>query len=382
MRVLYVINGLGTGGAERSLAEMLPVLRAAGVQSTVVCLQRRREGVQEHVLARGFDVRFVNARRWPGRIRELRGIIRSVEPDLVHTTIFDADVVGRLAAAGLPCLVVSSLVNTSYDADRLDDPRVAAWKLALARQIDGWTARRLTDHHHAITQAVRGSAITALKLDPTRVTVIERGRDPERLGVPGPARRRDVRQALGIPDGTPVIVNVGRQEYQKGQIDLLHAMRLLAPRDPAPVLLMAGRRGHASAEIDELARARDLCRVVRLLGHREDVPDLLAAADLFAFPSRYEGLGGAVIEAMALGLPVVVSAVPALAEVVEEGGNAVLVRPGDPGRLAQAIDRLLDDPARRGDMGRRSREIFQSRFDLARSTSRLLDLYRELVAAA
>ena len=118
---------------------------------------------------------------------------------------------------------------------------------------------------------------------------------------------------------------------------------------------------------------------MRFLGHRDDVPDLLAAADLFAFPSLYEGTGGAAIEAMALGLPIVTSDIDAMREVVDDRRNALLVPPHAPGPLADAIAALLDDPARRLAFGASSREIFEARFTLERSTRAMVELYRRLV---
>ena len=99
MKVLFVIDGLGTGGAERSLSEMLPHLERRGIRSVVACLHRRTEGVQDQILASGFDVRFLRGHR-AGRIKELHGLFRSVHPSLVHTAIFEANISGRLAAVG------------------------------------------------------------------------------------------------------------------------------------------------------------------------------------------------------------------------------------------------------------------------------------------
>lgn len=378
MRIVYVINGLGTGGTERSLAELLPVLRAAGIAPTVVCLHHRAEGVEREIRDTGFDVRFLDAGGWIGRIRELRRLLRQERPDVVHTTIFESDVIGRLAAAGSGSTVVSSLVNTSYDSSRLGDRNVSPIKLWAARQADGWTARHLTHHLHAITDAVKTSSARALRLDAERITVVERGRDPVRLGRPSHERRLVARQALGLDERAEVVLNVGRQEYQKGQVDLLRAVEMLAARRPTLVLVQAGRRGHASPELEAVAAAPGLAGRVRLLGHRDDVPELLAASDVFAFPSRYEGLGGAVIEAMALGLPIVTTTAPALLEVVEPDRNALVVPPGRPDLLADALETLLDDAPRRASFGARSREIFLERFTLEGTARRLLGLYRQI----
>jgi glycosyltransferase involved in cell wall biosynthesis len=228
---------------------------------------------------------------------------------------------------------------------------------------------------------VKEAAVADLGIPPERITVIERGRDPERLGRPSPARRARARRAVGLRDGEVLLLNVGRQEFQKGQEHLLEAFAALAERRPRLRLLVAGRKGHATPRLEAAVRRLGLDGAVRFLGHREDVPELLAAADVFVFPSLYEGLGGALIEAMALGLPIVASDLPAIREVVEEGRNAILVPPASPSELAQAIDSLVDDPSRRAAMGARSREIFEERFTLERSVERMVELYRRVARA-
>ena len=108
------------------------------------------------------------------------------------------------------------------------------------------------------------------------------------------------------------------------------------------------------------------------------MPDLLAAADLFAFPSLYEGLGCSVIEAMALGLPVVASDIPALREVIEDRGSGFLVPRGAVEELVAAMRKLFDDRSLRTSMGDRGRSIFAERYRLERSAARMIDLYRSL----
>jgi glycosyltransferase involved in cell wall biosynthesis len=375
MRVLYVINGLGTGGSERSLAEMLPPLRAGGVEPVIACLFRRTEGVHEEVEAQGFDVRVLPGPGWATRARALRRLVRASGPDLVHTAIFESDVLGRWAARRTSVPVLTSLVNTSYGPARRADPNVRPWRLQAVRAADGWTARHLTTHFHAVTAAVKAAAVTALHIRADRVTVVERGRDPERLGRATPERRARVRATLGLDGDDEVILNVGRQEYQKAQRDLLDAFARVASRRPRAVLLIAGREGNASAALAQQHASSPAADRIRFLGHRDDVPDLLAAADVFAFPSLYEGTGGAAIEAMAMGLPIVTSDIDAMREVVDDGRNALLAPPHAPQRLADAIAALLDDPAQSLAFGARSREIFEARFTLARSARAMIELY-------
>ncbi len=239
MKILFVIDSLGAGGAERSLAELLPALEEAGIEAIIACLDRRTYGVEAEVLASGADVRFL-PRRPLARLRELRRIVAEESPDLIHTTILASNLAGRLASIGSRATVLTSLVNTPYAPIRKQDPRVRPLALSVVRLIDIATARRLTDHFHAITEAVKTWAVADMHIDPSLITVVHRGRNPDRLGEVGPERRRSARQALGLRDEDEVILSVGRQEFQKGQRFLLEAVAALAPRRPHLRLLIAG----------------------------------------------------------------------------------------------------------------------------------------------
>lgn len=360
------------------MAEMLPGLIERGIEPSVVTLSSRSD-VHQEVRRSGVSVRSLDGQGRVARVRSLRSIIRATQPDIVHTTLFESDIAGRLATARTGPVVLTSLVNTSYDPVRRHDPKVRRHKLAAARMIDGFTARHLTDHFHAITEAVKASAVRHLGIPAQRITVIERGRDPGRLGRPSAARRRNTRLRLEVAAGEKLVVNVGRQEFQKGQRYLLECMVRVLQDHPDVVVLIAGREGHASDELRRLHSRLRLGDRVRFLGHRDDVPDLLAAADLFVFPSLYEGLGGAVLEAMALGVPIVASDLPAVREITPPGRAARLVPPGDVEALARTVVRLLGDGSHRQALGRGARAIFEECFRVERSAQRMARLYRALL---
>jgi glycosyltransferase involved in cell wall biosynthesis len=315
-----------------------------------------------------------------GRILALRRIIRTEKPDVIQTALFHSDIAGRLAAIGTSAKVISRLVNTDYDRVRLQDPIVRVTRFRLARFIDGWTARHLTHHIYANSNAVKTAAMTDLSIPAEKITVIKEARDAARLGTPSIQRRNRARSRLGLDENQKVLVTIGRQDFQKGQRYLLEAMSMLVSTHPHLVLLVAGRSGDVSEELESLRHRLGLQDQVQFLGHREDVPEILAAADLFVFPSFYEGLPGAVIEAMALGLPIVASNIEPVRETIEEGKNAFLVPPAAPVELAAAITRLLEDPRTAQAAGRRSREIFEESFTLEQSVIRLMAYYQQILS--
>ncbi len=377
MRVLFVINGLDEGGgAERSLIEILPRLTAKGVEGRVACLKvlpdpygARELGETEVILLPS---------TLPSRLVSLRSEVRRFRPDLVHTSLFEADIAGRVSAWGSGTPVLTSLVNTTYDAVRLGDPRVSRMSLAAHRAVDGLTARHMTTHFHAVSQAVKDSAVSTLGVPADRVTVIQRGRDPSRLGEPGPERRRRARATLGLSDDDEVVVSVGRQTYQKGHSYMAEAFAQLASRRRQMIWLLVGSEGDATAQLLSSTEAHGVEGRVRFLGLRNDVPDVLAAADLFVHPSLYEGFPGALLEAMALGLPSVASDIPPIREAVLVGRTSLLVPPGSPSAIADAMAALLDDPARRAALGSAARQLFLDRYTVERSGERMADLMDEV----
>lgn len=374
-----VITSLGAGGTERSTALLLPLVRERGIDVTVVTLVHRDEGDEQRVIDDGFDVRLLAATRFPGRVREVRRLIGEVRPDLVHTAIFDADQVGRVAAVRTGVPVLGSLVNTPYVAERLADPNVDRRKLTAVRAIDSFTARTLGTHFHAVTAGVAADATGSLGIPADRITVVERGRDPDALGRWTPERREAARRSLGIEPDQEVILAVGRQEHQKGHVVLVEALALLAGSRPRAMVVVAGRSGNATAAVDEAIERAGLGDRVRRLGHRDDVADLLVAADVFALPSRYEGTAGAAIEALALEVPVVASDLAGTRGLLVDGENARLVPVGDPRALARALAATLDDPERRAQV-ERGRALFEERFTLSRSADRMAELYADVAA--
>ncbi len=378
LKVLFVIDGLWVGGTERSLAEMLPGLASAGIESTIVCFRHCADGVEKEVIRQGFDVRFIAAPGLSKRVLALRRLVESQRPAIVHSALFKSNLVARLACVGKPVVLLNSLVNTPYEPIRLANSAIHPGKVRLVQLLDGMTGRALVDHFHAVSHAVKASAIRTLRIPGKRITVVERGRDMAFLGGPSPQRRAEARRSLGLQPEEQLLLNIGRQDRQKGLSFLLKAFAAVSARHPRSRLLLAGRQGEATESLRGLRSQLGLESKVHFLGHRNDVPELLAAADLFVFPSLYEGLPGAVIEAMAMALPVIASDIPPVREVVTRN-TALLVPPATVEPLAGAIALLLGSPDRMAEMGQRGAEVFQQRFRMERAVAGMVELYRTLV---
>ena len=380
-RVLHVIDQLEQlGGAEASLLALLPRL-AVGDQRHGVVVLRGAIPEREGLTAAGVEV--FDGSTGQSRLANLRTVTRATarfRPDLIHSTLFESDLAARLVGAKCRVPVLTSVVNTAYGADAHAAERTAAWKLRTVRAVDGLLARRLTVHTHVITEAARAHAVHHLRIDPDATTLIPRGRDVREMGEPRPDRRVEVRRRLGWDDDTKVLLNVAREEPQKDQVTLVRAFGQVAKQHARALLVIAGRRGRASSDIDEAVAAVGVGERIARLGARDDVPDLLAAADLFVFTSRYEGLGGALIEAAAMRLPIVTTDVPAVLEVVGQH-YPWTVPVGDQSAFAQRVEEALrSSAADRVAVGAQLRRRFEERFELAPVVDATAQLYEHLYA--
>jgi glycosyltransferase involved in cell wall biosynthesis len=373
-----VIDGLGTGGAERSLAELVPLLKLRGFEFEVAYFHERTPGVEDALRREHVGLRCIEGRSWITRCLRLRCEIRRFEPTLVHATLVAPSITARVAAAGTGVPVLTSLVGTTYTAPAPLSGN--GLRPRFVRAVDSWTARHLNTGFHAISRAVANDAAASLRIAEDAITVIPRGRARARLGWPSPDRSARVRRGVSVPVDAELVLSVGRQEERKGHVTLVEAWAGIAETRPHAHLMIAGRSGLASPAI---ARALDKLPAearqrVHLLGHAEDVGGLLSAADVFVFPSQHEGLGGALLEALAMSLPVVASDLPAFREFLVRDENALLVRQGCASAFAGATTRLLSDEPLRSRMGAANLELFEQRFQLDTVAQQTERLYRAL----
>ena len=292
---------------------------------------------------------------------------------MLHTAIARADLVGRLAAIGTKIPVISSLVNTPYTSERLSDPAVRRWKLRAFQLADALTARLLVTRFHAVTPGVRDHAVRHMRIRPDRILVIERGRS-----APSSANSPDIAgddRLLVTSDRHPLLLAVGRQEFQKG-FDIVVASIALLSKRRSVQLLIAGREGNASEELRTLTQRLGVGKSVQFLGQRQDVDDLLAAADVFVLSSRYEGTAGAALEAMAARTPIVSTRLEGTTGILIHDHNALVVEPNDPSALAHALEALLTDPTLGTRLATQALQDFTSRFNMERHVERMADLYR------
>ncbi|HUZ36244.1 MAG TPA: glycosyltransferase [Streptosporangiaceae bacterium] len=295
-------------------------------------------------------------------LRRLGSLLGRWGFDVVHTHTAKAGVLGRIAAhrAG-----AGRIVHT-YHGFPFHEFQSAARRsayVAIERRLG-----RITDLALCVGTGVAVEAVRRGLLPPERIRTIgvavEGADRPGPVAVDGagdPAARARARHALGLPLDATVVGAVGRLTYQKAPEDFLAALRLLG-RPGVTGVWVGG--GDLAGKVADLARQQPAAPVI-LAGERADVAGLLPAFDVFALPSRYEGLPTAVVEAMVCGVPVVATAVNAVADVVVPGETGLLVPPQRPDLMAGALRYLLDRPGLAAGMARAARRRIGDAYGMA-----------------
>lgn len=350
-RIVHVISSLAVGGAQGHLLQLLAE-PTDGVQQDVIYFRDHDlRSDAERLAGRVHHVPMAGPWGWT-RLPQLTAAIARGRYDVVHTHLLRADMYGALAARAAR---VPGLVATKHNLEaRLEHP---IWR---------WLHRRtagMPDITIGISDAVRAWAVTTGGVPAAKTRVVLYGIDAAPFA---DLDRAAARAELGIEAGARVVLCPARLDPQKNHGMLLRAFERVHRELPDAVLLLAGGRQLGSEiyerDLHTLADLIDVDGAVRWLGVRSDMSRLLAACDVVALASDWEGFGLALLEAMAAGRPVVATAVGGVPEVVSDGESGILVAAGDMFGFAKALIRLLHDDATRQRMGtaaaRRARETF------------------------
>ena len=362
--VLIVIKGLGRGGAEQLLLSGVPYLDTASYRYQFAYLLPWKDSLVPELTGAGFAVHCLEGARGPGWAGRLRALVRREGIGLVH-------VHSPVAAAGVRA-VAGRRTRVVYTEHNLwDRYHPATWAANLA------TFPR-NDHVFAVSETVRQSIrypgpLRLLPMPP--LETLHHGLDPAALPVPG---RDGVRAELGIPEDAPVVGSVANFKAAKDHATLLRAAAQVRQAIPSVRFVLVGQ-GPLEAETRRLAGQLGLDQTVVFAGFRTDATRLMAGFDAFALSSTYEGLPIALIEAMAVGCPAVVTRVGGTPEVVTDGVHGFLVPPRDPAALAAGLTRLLGDRTLRDGLGEAAAARAQD-FDIRTAVRRMEQVYARLLA--
>ncbi len=299
-------------------------------------------------------------------LRDMIRLLRRERFDVVHTHTAKAGFLGRLA-----CWIcrVPVVVHT-YHAFPFHGymSRGKNWLFQSMERL----VRPMTSFIFTLSDRDRDEGQRLRILDRQRSATAYTGIDLTKLDAAAP--REITREKLGIALDGPVVLQVGRMEPQKAPQLLVEAFARVVGEHPRALLLFAGD-GDLRPQVEAAIRAHNIERNVRILGFRNDIPDLVAAADLFAFSSRWEAMGRAMVEAMLMGRAVVAPAIYGIPEVVRHGETGWLYEVGDVSQLAQGISHLLTHPEERERLGQAARHLTRKLFGLGKMVTKIEATY-------
>lgn len=362
IRVLVLIKGLGLGGAERLIADAAFLWDLERFHYRVAYLLPWKDHLVDHLTSRGIEVACLGTRRGidPTTLIRLRSLITTWRPDLIHAHLPVTGILARLVA-DVPVVYTEHNLPDSY-------------------RLPTRILNRLTYAKNRAVAAVSEPVAAGLAgyPGPAPVTI------PNGVAVdrPHPDVTARIRAELGVEAKTPLVVHVGNIRPHKGHETLIAAVALLVRLVPEVVVVSIGgeKRPGDLERVRNAAEKAGVADRLRFLGRRADARDFIAAADVVVNPADVEGLPVTLLEAMAMGRPVVATAVGGVPDIVIDGVTGRLVPPGDPERLARVVAEALGCPEART-WGEAAATLIADRYGLASMVRAYERLYAELVDA-
>jgi glycosyltransferase involved in cell wall biosynthesis len=365
MNVLHINNQRIWRGGEQQTLYLLEGLQKRGVSCQLVCqpdspLLEKARAADIPAFPIGMHGEI------DGRaVYRIRGLIRCLGPDIVHSHTAHAHSLAFYASVGQP---VARLVTRRVD--------FSIFRNSFFR-LNGLKYRYFADRYIAISQKIKG-VLAADGVAPDRIFVVPSGVDLDRFA----GQRWDyLRSEFAIAPGERVVINVAHLAGHKGQTYLVQAIPLVLSRVPNVRFFILGT-GELMAELRAQAVSLGLGDRLALTGFRQDVGAFYHLADLFVMSSLQEGLGTAILDAMALAKPVVATRAGGIPEAVIDGQTGRLVAAGDPPALAEGIVELLTQPESARRLGNAARQLVQARFSVDAMVEGNLAVYRSVMAPA
>ena len=384
MKILHVITESNLGGAQRNTLLTIRGLAELGCEVHLACgaygpgdataLVREAEESGIKVWQITSLARPVNLKRDLAASFALARLLRREKYDVVHTHSTKAGMIGRVVAwlCRTP-VIIHTFHGVPFDTRREN------WKTRLcfiAERFFCLFCHRLV----SVGDVLRGELIEHRVARAAKIVTIHSGVDFSSLepgSLDAAADPQAIRRELGLPEGAKVVGFVGRLAEQKAPDILLTAFALVRKQVPAAHLLMIGE-GPLHGRLAAQVHGQGLEGCVHLLGERSDVPRLLAAMHVFALPSRWEGVGRSLTEAMYMRLPAVTTGVNGVPELVQDRETGLIIKGDDPADAAEKIVMLLGDPGLARTLGQAAHEKVKNLMSAEVMVDQTMKLYSEL----
>ncbi len=376
IRALHLIHSVCHGGIESAMLNWVLGLEAhTSVAPYVACLAGDR-GLEAAFLkaAASCGIEPVHKIGWSRRkpflsaARELAALVKDLQIDVVHTHAYYGDILGALLKRFSPVKVVSTVyVWEKYELHR-----------QIMQALD-WTALRFVDKVTAHCVETRRRTIR-LGFRESQVPLLIAG-FPDSGPPPTPERRAVLRRDAGIKEDEILMVNVARIHPEKAHDQLLRSFRIVHDRHPNTRLWISGVGWkYLEDELLALRQSLELEGAVEFVGHKPNLWPMLHAADLMVHSSHAEGVPIAVLYGMSAGLPIVISDVGGVYEVIHNNQTGVRVPENDVEGFARAVSELVSDEERRRGIGKAARDFVVNKYSLALASQRVEEVYREVLS--
>ena len=371
IRIAYIITGLGRGGAEMMLYRLLERLDKQVFQPCVITLLDQPGPLHSKIRALGIPLYSASTKSKLDIISFFRlfRLIKTINPTILQTQLFAADILGRIFGRILKIPVVITSIRNMY--------------------YGGWFRKMLIKHTNQLSDQITivskkaASSFESENIIPLSMNkVIYNGINPDNfLFGMNRKQKEKIRTALNLHVTGFMILCVASLTAQKGYPQLLKALSIVTKNYKEIKLVIVGS-GPLEKNILQIINDHKLSGHVSLLGSRDDVPELMAAADALILSSLWEGLPGVVLEAMASELPVIATAVGGVPELVDDEVTGFLVKPGDPDGLAEPIFKLAIMPeAKINLIGKAARKKVIESFHVDKMVRAYEELYTESLRA-
>jgi glycosyltransferase involved in cell wall biosynthesis len=379
-KVIFLIDTLGVGGAELSVLEVVKNMKV--LQPIVCVVYHADHGLQQEFDKAGIPMVFFDIKRRFGfweAINRFKIFINKEKPALVHATNFKSEVISRLSLLGTGLPLVGSIISDTYGKERfqLVSSRERL-KLNLYKLLNRVTAFRV-DQFISVSEAIVKPNMKYLGVARDKFTIIPNGRDVS-LFQNKPTSRSRKELFPDIPDTSTIILSTSRVIRSKGFDEMLQALKILLDSN-LDIHLIAAGDGFDLESYKHVSIKIGLAERVIFLGRRNDIPQLLFNADIFWFPSHYEGSPGVLIEAMLAKIPIIASDIPPVLENLKDGVNALICKKGDVKSLVQKTKELIGQPEKINQMTEKAYQLALAKFDIQKLTARQENIYLELIAA-
>ena len=366
VKILHLIPTLASGGAERQLVNLVSTTSGKKVNH-VVCVIGESGFFAPSILEAGWKVIELGISAKHPFLRaasKFRHVVAEEKPDVIHSWLYDANISARISGllnGRIP--VITSLQSPDYAPEARLAGNWNPHKVRALRMIDKFTAMLTKPYFVPCSESVKKAYQFHYGIDEDKTQVIYNSVNPDLLTASENDLKR-LRRELMIPVDAFVYLNVGRLDRPKNHKLLLEAFQKVLPEVPNSYLLIVGA-GDLDSELKKQAEDFQINEKVLFLGRRNDIGALLEIADVFIFPSLFEGLGIALVEAMFKSLACIASRIEVFEEVITDGKTGLLIDPASVEELKDAMIELFKNEGLRKSLGENAFQQAQMNFNAA-----------------